>query len=472
MSCTEGPQALKLQRHHGPFFVGEHVEVKHHGGGTVVQCAHEGQYPGRVEIRYDDDGSTYHCYPSKMRIWPAPKSNSTHVYAQSVQLSHANSAPTRHHGPFNAGEHVMVKSFGGATVVECAHKTQYPGRYEVCYDDDGSTYHCYPSKLLAWPSFPQPSMLTSPQPMRAQHPLPSSSNSHHGPFTAGEHVMVKHYGGATVVDCLHFDQYPGRVEVCYDDDGSTYHCYPSKLRSWPRGFTVPFEQRGKREGGEPYTSALGKLVKTTHHHDFKVGEHVVIKGYGSATIVGDRDVEGPYKDRYPIVYDDDGKMYHCYPSKIRQCPTDATVSQPANRVVAPEAPRSVEKEPFSIGELVAVKGYGIATVVGNPTDGKYAGRVKVRYNDGSTYHCFRDEVFRVAPAPVETQALAAFSRGMLAAQEAMPRQDLIRIGAKVMVKGFGEAVVVNLPTDGKYAGRVTIRYPNGTTYNCHRRELS
>eukprot|EP00928_Gymnodinium_smaydae_P043313 TRINITY_DN29044_c0_g1_i1.p1 TRINITY_DN29044_c0_g1~~TRINITY_DN29044_c0_g1_i1.p1 ORF type:complete len:210 (-),score=10.02 TRINITY_DN29044_c0_g1_i1:300-878(-) len=160
-------------------------------------------------------------------------------------------APTGHHAAFRPGEHVMVKHYGGATVVPCKHQDHYAGRVEVQYDDDGSTYHCYPSKLTPWPRYGTvplaqlPERASSLPDMRpavsAEGPKsnsegvtetehPHQHHHHHHVFEVGDVVFVQGYGQATVMSSLLKEgPYAGRYLIRYEDDGLTYHCYPSKL---------------------------------------------------------------------------------------------------------------------------------------------------------------------------------------------------------------------------------------------------
>jgi len=283
---------------------------------------------------------------------------------------------------------------------------------------------------------------------------PPRVEAHYGSFHIGDHVLVKGYGGATVVECPHHERYGGRIEVQYDDDGKTYHCYPSRLKPWLQSVAGPVPQMAQ-------ATADSRTLASEAHHGLHVGDHVMVKGYGEARLMKFVD-EGQYCGRFQVRYDDDGTTYHCFPSKLLLSPRKEVPVAAARPPVTAPAPSEAKgvggKASFRVGDRVAVAGYGDATVVDLPADGKYAGRVKVRYDDGTTYHCHAAELTGIsAPSASDVRIVTSMS---------------FHCGDVVMVKNYGFAKVVGLPREGKYAGRVKVSYPDGSTYHCRPHELT
>jgi len=307
--------------------------------------------------------------------------------------------------------------------------------------------------------------------------MPPIAVQHHTPFHVGDHVVVRHWGPGTVVECPHQDRYSGRVEVRYDDDGTTYHCFPSKLRPSP----LPSPQLAAQANSPADAASLAPLAEPVkasspataqeQHEPFHVGEHVWVNDYGHAIVV---DLKHHGGRRYEVRYGD-GSTYHCYPSQLCHLPCDeasATCAHPTGETgAAPEAAAENHPAFIRIGERVEVKGYGVATIVGTPSEGKYAGRVKVRYDDGSTYHCLPVELLPLlvgAPVPLapETAQVAEPS-----AETLVTKHVTFHVGDKVLVKHFGIATVVSFPNEGEYIGRVKVLHPDGSTYHCKRKGL-
>eukprot|EP00929_Paragymnodinium_shiwhaense_P059449 TRINITY_DN29775_c0_g1_i1.p1 TRINITY_DN29775_c0_g1~~TRINITY_DN29775_c0_g1_i1.p1 ORF type:complete len:197 (+),score=17.06 TRINITY_DN29775_c0_g1_i1:46-636(+) len=181
----------------------------------------------------------------------------------------------------------------------------------------------------------------------AHHPAATHSQKH-GPFHVGEQVSVKHYGDATVNPCYHVG-YSGRLEVRYPD-GSTYHCYPSRLTH-------------KTSDVLPQKKA-----------PFYIGEQVMVKDYGLATVVG-LPVDGQYAGCVKV-HTDGKPFYHCAVENV------TTWDKPGRK----------RHHEFRLGEIVRVRNWGEATVIDLPTQGPYVGKVRVRYGDMTTYHCWPHEL--------------------------------------------------------------------------------
>ena len=133
--------------------------------------------------------------------------------------------------------------------------------------------------------------------------------------------------------------------------------------------------------------------------------------------------------------------------------------------------------PFRIGNRVFVSGYGLATVeaYGN---GRNAGRIKVRYDDGSFYHVRSESLSPVSSVILPTltqEMLQAFGLGEHELQqvleehmrvEAAPRLSFsYQTGDRVSVHGYGLANVEALVREGQFSGRVKVRYDDGTSYH-------
>eukprot|EP00929_Paragymnodinium_shiwhaense_P057220 TRINITY_DN28633_c0_g1_i1.p1 TRINITY_DN28633_c0_g1~~TRINITY_DN28633_c0_g1_i1.p1 ORF type:complete len:260 (-),score=40.22 TRINITY_DN28633_c0_g1_i1:333-1112(-) len=186
-----------------------------------------------------------------------------------------------------------------------------------------------------------------------------------------------------------------------------------------------------------------------HHGPFTVGQHVMVKSFGDAVVVPCAHSRYMDAGRVEVKYAD-GSSYHCYPSRLYDVVEN---KPPQTKTVVLRAP--IQGEPVQLGDRVMVKGYGLATVVALPADGEFAGRVKVRYSDATTYHCMPDQLTKV---PLDTITLTK-------------RMHPYRLGDAVHVFEYGNAVVVGLPLDGKFAGRIQVRYEDGSTYHCQRYEL-
>eukprot|EP00929_Paragymnodinium_shiwhaense_P033193 TRINITY_DN18274_c0_g1_i1.p1 TRINITY_DN18274_c0_g1~~TRINITY_DN18274_c0_g1_i1.p1 ORF type:complete len:309 (+),score=48.29 TRINITY_DN18274_c0_g1_i1:104-1030(+) len=196
-----------------------------------------------------------------------------------------------------------------------------------------------------------------------------------------------------------------------------------------------------------------------HHGPFFPGEHVVVKKFGEAMVAEckhNNDFSGRVEVRYP-----DGSVYHCYPSKLRMLPLKAAAPCYKAPPQAPARGPPPPVRPFYLGERVVVDGYGVATVMEIPSHGKHKNTVKVRYADGSTYHC-KQEQLASWHAPHASRLTPV----------TLQRSSQVQVGDLVHVHGYGTATVIGLPEEGRYAGRVKVRYPDRSTYHCYRHELA
>ena len=168
-------------------------------------------------------------------------------------------------------------------------------------------------------------------------------------------------------------------------------------------------------------------------HQFRIGDRVRVRGYGIATINAFvRD--GQYAGRIKVIYDD-GTYYHVRSADLSIAPSQMMAQIPPLpptltremlealglqedelRQVVEEHMRAEAELPqmsfaYQTGDRVQVHGYGLATIESLVREGQFAGRVKVRYDDGTHYHVLQEHLSPARPAPAPTPASAGAGRG-------------------------------------------------------------
>ncbi len=148
-------------------------------------------------------------------------------------------------------------------------------------------------------------------------------------------------------------------------------------------------------------------------------------------------------------------------------------------------------ELFQVGTRVNVRGYGPANIETFVQEGHFAGKIKVRYDDGSFYHVRPEDLIRPMGAhsepssslpPTMTREMAAELglgedefRRLLEEHlrvEAEPRIAFaFQTGDRVHVLGYGRGTVESLLREGRFAGRIKVRYDDGTRYHVLEEQL-
>ena len=227
------------------------------------------------------------------------------------------------------GAFVSVRSTGYEGVILHERDAKHAGLIKVQYCN-GTSYHCDRSELKIITNKRKCGLLRE---IFKKRMCPPS-------LKPGARVSLEFDGESTTGTVLKKKDpfYVGCIKIQYDD-GTSYHCIPEDLEVLPQ---------------------------------LQPGARVLVKPTGYEAVVqrkNDEDYEGLVKVTY-----DNGTFYHCDPSDLKMLSKE-------------RAPPLVLPSSLRPGARVLVKSRLATGVVLRKKNPCYAGRIKVKYDDGTSYHC-------------------------------------------------------------------------------------
>jgi len=234
-----GAEALKaIQNFNDPvaqeFNPGDRVSDPNYGEGTVETFITSGDWAGRLKVKFDGDGFSYHVEPTTCRKLGG--ATAPNIGPEALKLTPSVNENSDTASVLIPGDRVFEPEYGDGTVEVFLTSGDWAGKLKVKFDRDGFAYHVDPSNCkklggLAAPAPPPlgPAPFDSPTFSGASCAGEASVTPEAGcGLNVGDRIFESDHGEGTVETFVTSGDWAGKLKVKFNKDGFSYHVAPDQ----------------------------------------------------------------------------------------------------------------------------------------------------------------------------------------------------------------------------------------------------